>query len=351
MRILAYGQRDSGCTWHRLTLPLGFMPGTVSHLTNIISAEVLDKGWDIFLFNRTSQFDNKWDEFKKETGMKVVMDIDDWWVLPPSHINYDSYKQNQPRIENNLRNANLVTVTHTRLAEKVYPFNKNVAIMPNALPFGLNQYKDDRKESESGKIRIFWAGGISHVNDVEILRGPMKRIKTLPGIQACIGGYSNLNDYTKSQWDKMVSAFTCGLQIDPVVMESLPVNQYMDHFKEADIMLVPLEGAAWHGYKSNLKLLEAASKRLPVIVSKVHPYIEDAPPVLYVEKQSGWYVGVKALLDPELRKDMGNRLHEWALANFNLTDVNEKRKQCFQNLLKNSISTGIITTPISGQEN
>lgn len=344
MRILAYGQRISGCTWHRLTLPLGFMPGTKSHLTNLIGQDVIDKGWDILLYNRTSQFDNNWDRFRKETNMKVVMDIDDSWILPPTHVNYSEYRKNQIRIENNIRNADLVTVTHSRLAEMCYPFNRNVEIMPNALPYGLNQYKDDRVPTPDGKVRLFWAGGISHVTDVEILRNPMKRIKTLPDIQAVIGGYSSDNADTKEKWDKMVSAFTCSLRIDPVILPSLPVEKYMDHFQHADIMLVPLEDNAWHSNKSNLKLLEAGSKRIPVLVSKVHPYIDGNPPVMYVERQSGWYVGVKVLLDPELRTAMGNELHKWAVKNFNLFDINKKRYQCFQNLLTHSKDTSTITT-------
>ena len=131
--------------------------------------------------------------------------------------------------------------------------------------------------------------------------------------------------------------------MNPVILESVGVDRYMDHFNYADIMLVPLEGAQWHSYKSNLKLLEAGSKRLPVIVSKVHPYIEGNPPVFYVERQSGWFTGVKALLDPELRQAQGNALHDWAVKNFHIDTVNEKRKQCFQNLLKRSISTGTTT--------
>jgi hypothetical protein len=335
IKILAYGNKDSGCTWHRITLPLGFLPDTTAFLTNVMTANVLAKDdWQIFYYNRLSPFDNNWQAFKDQTGMKVVMDIDDWWVLPPNHLNY--HHGFAERVESNLRNADLVTCTHERLAEKIRPFNENVVVLPNALPFGLNQYRDDRQPDIEGKIRLFWAGGISHVNDIEILRQPMKRIKTLPGIKAVIGGYSNTNQFTKDQWDKMVSAFTCGLQIEPVVLGSTTVDRYMDHFMEADIMLVPLEGTAWHGYKSNLKLLEAASKRIPVVVSKVHPYIEDNPPVFHVERQSGWYVGVKDLLDPELRLQMGNDLHDWAIKNFHLTDINIKRRSCFQNLLQPS---------------
>lgn len=335
IKILAYGNRDSGCTWHRLTLPLGFMPECTSFITNFIGKEVLAKDiWQIFLYNRMSPFDNDWQNFRNDTGMKIVMDIDDCWDLPPGHINYETYRENKQRIEKNMRCADMVTCTHERLADKIRPLNSNVHVMPNALPFGLNQYKDDREPDPEGHTRLFWAGGISHMNDIEILRHPMQRIKALPNIKAVIGGYSNLNQYTKDIWDRMVSAFTCGLQINPVVLGSAPVDKYMDHFMNADIMLIPLERQLWTGYKSNLKLLEAASKRIPVIVSAVDPYLENNPPVIHVTKQACWYNGVKALLDPELRKQQGDELYNWAVKNYNLTDVNIKRRAAFVKLIR-----------------
>ena len=47
--------------------------------------------------------------------------------------------------------------------------------------------------------------------------------------------------------------------------------------------------------KSNLKLLEAGCKRIPVICSKVHPYIDGNLPVFHVERQSDWFDYVKDL--------------------------------------------------------
>jgi glycosyltransferase involved in cell wall biosynthesis len=381
MRVLAFGNQHSGCMWHRVAMPLGFMNDIEAHLTNVPTQEIMAKHWDILLYNRLCPFDRDWDAFRKTDGtshIKIVMDLDDWWVLPPSHVNYPHYKNLQPRIENNIRNADLVTVTHERLAEKVRPFNENVVIMPNALPFGQNQYTDDQVPSD--KFRLFWAGGISHVRDLELLRNPMKRIKTLGGIETVIGGYAGLskeelaelwvnfkkseteedqvkwmvkiqNDKeTKYNWDRMISAFTCSLTIPGKVLQSLPVHEYMNHWLHADVLLVPLEDTPWHGMKSNLKLLEAASKKIPVICSKVQPYIEGNPPVLWVESQGDWFKHVKDLkYSKELRAEMSTRLWEWA-QQFDLMKVNEKRRQCFQNLLKPSNGINTITSSMSEQE-
>lgn len=333
MRILGYSHKDSGCGYHRVFLALGYLTkiqDITGYVSNYITDEKLSEGWDIFLFNRISHFDNDWNKIKG-LGIKVVMDIDDDWTLPPNHINHDEYKQMSARIESNLLNADLVTVTHERLANKVIEFNSNVVVIPNGLPFGEMQYTSDKIPCND--IRLFWAGGISHANDIEILRNPMKRISSIKGIQTVIGGYSNANEHSKQVWDRMVSSFTNGLRIPGAVLTSLPTNEYMNHFSHADIMLLPLEKTEWHSMKSNLKLLEAACKGIPVICSKVLPYTQHYPPVLWVEKQSDWFKHVNDLVnDKAMREDYGKRLIEWA-EQFDLRIISKKRLLCYQNLL------------------
>jgi hypothetical protein len=365
MKILGLTYRDSGCGWHRILMPMGFMDNITGYISNLPTAEKLMEPWDILLYNRLCSIDKDWDDFRRNMSSKIIMDMDDDWILPPGHINYFNYKAIQPRIENNLRNADLVTVTHARLAEKVYPFNHNVEVFPNALPFGHDQYTTDKFPSEV--VRLFWAGGISHVKDIELLRGPMKRIKDLP-VQVVIGGYTYDEEkakelerkifeakrerkdvsaleqdyfsilHTKNQWDKMVSAFTCGLKIPGAVLHNLSVREYMGHFMHGDIMLVPLEDSPWHSMKSNLKLLEAAAKGMAVVCSKVLPYDEGNPPVEWVVNQGDWYKGVKKLLDKGYREERAEALREWA-EQFNLFEVNKRRRECYLKTVQSSRNT------------
>lgn len=332
MKILGISNPNSGCGYHRVMNPLAYMDGE-RYITNYPNNEKLSEGWDIVLFNRVCGIDKYWEKVRELTGAKIVMDMDDDWVLPPGHVNYAEYLEFKPRIEANLKEADLVTVTHERLAEKCRQFNSNVVVIPNALPFGEDQFTDERIPSD--KLRLFWAGGISHVNDIEILRNPMKRISQLPGISTVIGGYSVANKNSKDIWDRMVSAFTCGLKIEGAVLPALPVSEYMNHFNHADVLLLPLEDSIWHSNKSNLKLLEAGAKRIPVICSKVHPYIDGNPPVFHVERQSDWFDYVNDLnKNRGMAKVWGDWLHDWAKTNFDLRTWNKKREECYLNLLQ-----------------
>jgi hypothetical protein len=83
--------------------------------------------------------------------------------------------------------------------------------------------------------------------------------------------------------------------------------------------------------KSNLKLLEAASKKIPVIGSNVEPYLNS--PMIQVNQQGDWYREIKKVTEDAIyRQEKGLELFEWAVANFSLFKVNEKRKQLYQSM-------------------
>jgi glycosyltransferase involved in cell wall biosynthesis len=119
------------------------------------------------------------------------------------------------------------------------------------------------------------------------------------------------------------------------LISELPSN-YMEHFKHADIMVVPLQESPWHASKSNLKLLEAAAKRVAVIVSDVEPYnLDKDAPVLWVKNQADWFKHLSYLVNnPDERIKMGNDLFEWAKNKYNHERINEARRSAFADLVK-----------------
>ncbi len=334
MKILGLGHRMSGVTFHRITLPLAYMNGVKGMVTDLPTIEMMNEGWDIVLFNRHCALDNDWNDVRG-IGAKIVMDLDDDWILPPNHMNYEAYLEKKPVIENNLREADLITTTNETLAEKIYPFNKNVLIIPNALPYGHHQFTTEKKEDE--RVRIYWAGGCTHEHDLEILRNPLQRLTTFSDkIKMVIGGYTDSDPHSKYVWDRMFNSLTANKRLPYMKLSSLEPINYMQLYEYADIMLVPLEKSEWHSCKSNIKILEAATKKVPVICSNVEPYARDKDaPVFWVNSQKDWFVHLKDLiLNPNKRIDYGEKLYEWAKENYDLIKVNEGRKAAFENLIK-----------------
>lgn len=332
MNIIGITNQDSGCGYHRVILPLGFMNDIKGYVTNWITDDKKD-GWDILLYNRLSAFDNNWPETKDTFGVKVVMDLDDYWRLPPNHLNHGHYEQFGQRIENNIRQADLVTVTNEAIASKVRPLNSNVVVLPNALPFGKNQFIEDKRESD--RVRIFWCGGVTHEQDLNILKNPIKKLHVYKDkIQMVLGGFTDSDTASKTIWDKMFSAFTDGGKLAYMKLHGTKPTQYMQMYENADIMLIPLEASDWHACKSNLKILEAACKRIPVIVSNVAPYNQDKDaPVLWVNSQKDWFIHLNYLINnPNARAELGNQLHEWAKEKYSIEKVNERRRSTFAGL-------------------
>jgi hypothetical protein len=330
MRILALTSKSSGVGYHRIMMPIVHLEKEYAFITDTISEEVLEKGYDILLINRflSNITLNQILEWRTKYKFKLVVDNDDYWHLEPSHQLYDRYKLNNipEHIINYLREADLCTCTHSRLAEEIYQYNKNVVVLPNALPYGMEQFNDEKTDSKL--VRLFWSGSGTHLNDLQILKNIMGKCMNLP-VSSVIAGY---NEQEKAIWDRMISCFTYGLKLNPVLYKYSDVVNYMNAYKDSDIGLVPLVNSKFNSMKSNLKVLEIASKKNPAIVSHVNPYLD--LPVHYVKKQSDWFKHIKDLtLDKAMREESGNNLFEYCSKMYNFNVINNLRAKTFKSII------------------
>ena len=333
MRILAITSKQSGVGYHRIMMPLVNMKKDYCLITDTISEETFEGKYDIVVMNRmlANIKPEQMIEWRKKYGFKLIVDNDDHWQLDPSHILYKNYILNSipEQIINWIQIADLCTCTHERLAEEIYKHNTNVEILPNAIPYGEEQFILDKKESNL--VRLFWSGSGTHGKDLEILRNPMKRIN-FP-VRTIIAGY---NEGEKHIWDNMICAFTNGLKLKPTIYNYNPVTEYMAAYCDSDISLIPLVDSKFNSMKSNLKVLETASKKNPAIVSNVNPY-KGFYPACHVNSQKDWYYWIKLLThDQAARKQYGNDLYEYCNKNFNLHEVNKQRFAIYNKLIGNA---------------
>lgn len=308
----------------------------------VINSRLLEdqvKGCDVVFFNRiiSSTSLNRVLELKEKYGFKMICDMDDHWYLGPDHYLYKSYQSLNisELIEAYIKESDHVFVTHERLFHDVFPINQNVHILPNAIPrFG--QFDIEKTESEF--IRLFWAGGVTHRRDIEVLSGPVRRFN-FP-VQMVMGGYSENPEYKA-----MAAAYTNGGRLRNNLINALPVDEYYKAYQECDIALIPLKETKFNSYKSNLKILEAANIGAPCIVSKVHPYLDFPEDLInYVENQSDWYRQVKRLIKGW--GDQGERLREYCNEHFNFFKINDQRKQIIEYVTGKHFETGKVTAQV-----
>lgn len=340
MKILCLYDR-SGPKYHRILLPSFLMDG-VDLTVNGALLEDQVKDCDILFFNRVISniaLDTvlKW---REKYGFKMVVDFDDHWRLDPEHYLYEAYKNYQASelMEEYIKVSDAVFVTHERLRNEVLPFNKNVHVLPNAIP-RWEQFLTDRKPDDC--VRLFWAGGVTHKRDIHLLKRPLELIKR-DRVKFILGGYSDNNP----EWKVMAKWFTTNSSYNTEVIEALPVDEYYRMYSKCDISLIPLVHSPFNTHKSNLKILEAANIGAPVVVSRVHPYLDFPEDLVnYVDLHNTWYSQITKLInDPELRREQGEMLREYCNEHYNFIKINEERKQILECVMKTESSLKAAAT-------
>ena len=125
MRILAITQPMSGVGYHRVMLPLSKMAGVYVLFTDFINDEVLERGFDIVMYNRYIPGVELQTliELRAKYGFKIIVDIDDYWKVDPWHILAAGFPS--AVVVDNIAAADMVTVTHERLRRAVLSHNQN----------------------------------------------------------------------------------------------------------------------------------------------------------------------------------------------------------------------------------
>jgi len=273
-------KRDASCDYHRCVIPAQYLKG-VKQTDDFNKATVYN-------FCRIPNHDLNQ---LRRMGIKIVCDIDDYWHLGSDHYLYHHFKAKgmAERIINSLKLADVVLTTHGKLADKVKAYNKNVHVVPNAIPYEKGQFNIG-KQPYTGKIGF--VGGMSHYKDITLVEG-----LKLP--------------------------------------QQISIHNYMDHYKGLNICLAPLIKNEFNEHKSNLKTLEAACGHSMVLASDLHPFRNplDEPFVDYCQPKE-WQAKIKYVKEnPRYAMDRGEALAEHCREHYDLLKVNKLREDIFKTLL------------------
>lgn len=318
-------------SYHRLVLPADTLP-IEDIIISFNDPRFLGKlgESDVVIFSRELAIDI--DEVKKK-GAKVVMDIDDYWHLPDNHyLHKQWYREKMDLItQEHLQKADMVWCTNQQLKEVILPYNQNVHVIPNALPFGYDQFRPIKKKKVKHPIKFLYAGGVTHVPDVALLDEPFKIIGATPALNK--HGVFKLAGYSPGlNWERMAHTFSLTNSYELIPAE--PVINYMSVYKDADVALIPLQESNFSKHKSFLKILEAASHKLPVIVSNVLPYNElQNEGIFFVNTPEDWIKHIRYFIEnPNHISYYGQLLHDYCKERYDLKKWSEVRHQLLMTL-------------------
>lgn len=406
IKVLVYITSLTGVDLHRLFLPylecqkqlegcedMEIQVG-LGHCTS--KQEVIDKmlTYDIVIYH--APLDK--DILSQIKGKVItVCDVDDYWVLSPSHPLYNTYQRLNlsDMIKETIENSDYITTTTNTLFFKIFKTNRNVVVFPNALN-RVGQFEPQKQSSK--RIRFGLICGTSHVPDLKLLDLVVANLplKILNQIQFVLCGFDkgettllddNGNEVDKIQtpweqniwtkWEKMLTndyktvssehlQFLKTYDLENVYNDpdepykrrgTLPIQSYAYHYDNIDILLAPLVDNEFNRYKSNLKVVEAAMKDVAIIASDNPPYSADSISYLLIngrvnkngncilvrerntpEKNAReWIKAITFCVEhPEAVKQMKQNNYEFVNTNYNLTAVSYKRINWLKKIYKDN---------------
>ena len=324
------------------------------------------------------------------SGIIVIVDIDDYWMPGKEHPIHDIIRFNKinEKIVANLKVASYVTTTTTLFADEIKKFNKNVVVFPNAINPNEPQFKEPTLQSD--RLRIGWLGGSSHLHDLQLLDSPLGKITHLKDkLQFVLCGFdtrgtvTEINQQTgehkkrdilphETVWAQYEKIFTQNhslisedykkyllkysqekypneLSQSYVRVWTQPVTSYANNYSKFDVSLSPIKNTMFNRMKSQLKVIEAGFYKKAIIASDLGPYTIDLKHCLnhgnFVDgnallvdenrNHSDWAKYIKKLVEnPNMVKDMGERLYETVKDTYDLTIVTKNRAEFYKSLIK-----------------
>jgi hypothetical protein len=118
------------------------------------------------------------------------------------------------------------------------------------------------------------------------------------------------------------------------VREGTRADIYGTYYSEIDIVLAPLTNTKFNRYKSELKIVEAAAYKLPILVSKVEPYTNHRSNlgVFFVEGND-WTTPLTKLIESDKSKDVGLINHAYCDVYHNIAAINHTRFEVLQSVV------------------
>lgn len=232
-------------------------------------------------------------DFCHRKGAKVIFEVDDL-------IEGDEKRQNLKREEglvesfyNTVRRADAVTTTTEALAKHLRKVNSNVYVLPNYLDTSWWK-KGVRPKRNDKTVRIGWAGGMTHYEDLKMVQPAIKNIidkyDFVKFIYAGFGGMRGEGLQSQAIWAEDV--FSEIPKERREYYHGTDTDWWPDKSRQLDldVAIAPLIKDQFNACKSNCKWLEYSANKVAGVYS----------PTVYAKSVEHGVTGFIA-----------NNLHEW----------------------------------------
>jgi len=273
------------------------------------------------------QFDIKLLEYlegwRKQTGGKLLYEVDDYLhqIHPESHA-FKVFKPGGEALrlfERWVRACDGLIVTTPELAAQYRHLNNRVFVVPNYIDFNIRDWETpvSRAPGLEGKTVIGWAGGSTHAEDDEPLRGVLSGIqRDYPDVVVALCSHPSLV--------RMMAARQELIPEQTVFLAPTTFEEYTVVPAQFDIGIAPLRNTVFNRSKSWLKVMEYGARRVPYVASDIASYRRfhrdtDGCGGFLAEGKSEWDTALRHLLDhPEARRRRGDEFRRHIKAHYSI---------------------------------
>lgn len=281
-------------------------------------------------------------------GKKILVDLDDNYLQirddNPAAKDYAPMKGGRYFLGAFMSLSDGLTVSTNPLASVYSPINKSIDVLPNCND--VDDWKNPRRIHKDNKIRIGYAGSITHNDDLELIWRPMGIIlDKYPNVKFEICGAIDpkmivpvmekvqkhaKRDITGQMW------FYGGTQA------WLGYTKLLASFGW-DIGLAPLVDEPFNHCKSHIKWMDYAMVGCPTVASKVYPYfqpimgvktIEHEKTGLLCETEEDWIKNIESvILKADFRRELADNAYTYIKENWQYKDWAHLWKKAFEKYL------------------
>jgi glycosyltransferase involved in cell wall biosynthesis len=254
----------------------------------------------------------------KDKVMLVEIDDDAFNVNPESSASQVWYPGSEMSdiFKDQLKFASGLIVSTEYLKQIYSEYNPHIEVVPNGIDFEI---WDKLKRPEKHKnIRIGWAGGEAHEEDLKIIAKFIPTIlKNYKNVEFMFYGHESRHieygDRVLHHKDKDGRIIWKNMAEYPQELANLGF----------DIGLAPLRDNYFNRAKSNLRYLEYGALKIPTVASNVEPFKNtDSSGILKVSETEDWINALSFLIDDEYaRKKAGLAAYRDVKDNYNVKKI------------------------------
>lgn len=263
--------------------------------------------------------------YQKELGKKYIVEQDDQIEVEKNnpHKKHHDITDASQVIKTSMNIADMVTTTTKHLQRRLKKHNENVVVLPNYLDLETWDLSP-KHNNTSDRIRIGWAGSITHLDDLQSIAPIIKKIlDDFPNTELVLVGEPRAADIFEGY------KVECMLGVP---FEAWPKKL---HSLRLDIGIAPLRTTSFNQCKSNIKFLEYSIAKIPGVYSKiVYGYNKIEPrrgTIAYDDNQ--WYWGLRNYIYSEnLRKDVASNAYSFVKSWYNIEKEVDQWAEAYKSL-------------------